>query len=139
MIKGLIFVFEMMSFTIDMSHVAFSCFVDVQEWLAIAVSLFAGLATALGGCIVYFKSFVKLANRSFLSVALGFSAGNHLYLLITLGVMLLLSFYEMFSESQSLFMEYFSSERKGQTYQIVFIVVPFLQVFHYWEELCYRF
>lgn len=43
---------------------------------AISLSLFAGLATAFGGCIVYFKRLVKLANKTFLSAALGFSAGT---------------------------------------------------------------
>ena len=62
---------------------------------------------------MYFKSFVKLANRSFLSIALGFSSGRMPCYLLIIGVMLLLSFYEMFSESQALFHEYFESERKG--------------------------
>ena len=44
--------------------------------MAIGLALLAGLATAVGGCIVYFKSLVKLANKTFLSAALGFSAGR---------------------------------------------------------------
>ena len=46
-----------------------------QSWTAISITLLAGLTTALGGLVVYFKRLVKLANKTFLSAALGFAAG----------------------------------------------------------------
>ena len=50
-------------------------FTQFQSWTAISITLLAGLTTALGGAVVYVKRLVKLANKSFLSAALGFAAG----------------------------------------------------------------
>lgn len=76
------------------------------------MTLFAGLATAFGGCIVYFKSLVKLANKTFLSAALGFSAGmSDFTSLMGVGVMLFLSFSEIFIESKDHFLEAIKNEQ----------------------------
>ena len=55
---------------------------------ALMLSLFAGLATGIGGAIAFFA---KRTNTKFLSVALGFSAG----------VMVYISFVEIFSMAKS--------------------------------------
>ncbi|NLC43209.1 MAG: zinc transporter ZupT [Clostridiales bacterium] len=56
--------------------------------IAFALTLFAGLATGIGGAIAFFT---KRTNTKFLSVALGFSAG----------VMVYISFVEIFAEARN--------------------------------------
>ena len=75
------------------------------------MSLLAGLATAVGGLIVYVRRLVKLANKTFLSAALGFSAGMFFWLDLFLGVMLFLSFAEIYIESRDTFNESLNNEQ----------------------------
>ena len=60
---------------------------DQNVLTALMMSLFAGLATGIGGAIAFFA---KRTNKKFLSVAMGFSAG----------VMVYISFVELFSQAQ---------------------------------------
>ncbi len=60
---------------------------DPKVLTALMMSLFAGLATGIGGAIAFFA---KRTNKKFLSVAMGFSAG----------VMVYISFVELFSQAQ---------------------------------------
>ncbi|HBG75498.1 zinc transporter ZupT [Eubacteriales bacterium mix99] len=60
---------------------------DPKVLTALMMSLFAGLATGIGGAIAFFA---KRTNKKFLSVAMGFSAG----------VMIYISFVELFSQAQ---------------------------------------
>lgn len=57
-------------------------------WLALGLTLFAGMATAIGSCIAFFA---KKSHHRFLSISMGFSAG----------VMLYVSFVEIFFKGQS--------------------------------------
>ncbi len=61
-------------------------------WLALNVTLIAGLATGLGGCLALF---VKQTQLRFLAVSMGFSAG----------VMLYVSFVEIFKKSELLLVQ----------------------------------
>jgi ZIP family zinc transporter len=45
-------------------------------WVALALTLFAGMATGIGSAIAFFA---KRTNYRFLSIATGFSAGVMLY------------------------------------------------------------
>ncbi len=71
-----------------------------MEWsnvyLAFGLTLFAGLATAIGGGIAFFA---KRTNTTFLSYSLGFSAG----------VMIYISFTEILGEANNIIGEYFTS------------------------------
>ncbi len=58
-------------------------------WIAMALTVFAGLSTGIGGVIVLF---FKKSNPKLLSVSLGFSAG----------VMIYVSFVELFTEARKL-------------------------------------
>jgi zinc transporter, ZIP family len=58
-------------------------------WLALGLTLLAGLSTGIGGLFTYV---FKKSNAKLLSIALGFSAG----------VMIYISFVEIFSESRQL-------------------------------------
>lgn len=62
--------------------------------LALLLSLFAGLATVLGGCLTFF---IKRTNIKALSIGLGFSAG----------VMIFLSFSEILKSSTVMLSKYF--------------------------------
>lgn len=66
-------------------------------FIAIALTLFAGLATGVGSALAFFA---KHTNTKFLSVALGFSAG----------VMIYISFTEMFIEGRSLLMNIYTPQ-----------------------------
>lgn len=57
--------------------------------IALALVFAAGASTALGAAVVFFPSLVKLASKRVLASALGFSAG----------VMMYVSFIEIFSKS----------------------------------------
>ena len=57
-------------------------------WIALGLTLFAGLATGIGSAIAFLA---KRTNFRFLSIATGFSAG----------VMLYVSFVEIFVNSQN--------------------------------------
>src|SRR5690554_2177363 len=59
--------------------------------IALSLTVLAGLATGIGGAIAFFA---KRTNTKFLSVALGFSAG----------VMVYISFVEIFSEARNTLM-----------------------------------
>ncbi|KAK8799513.1 hypothetical protein WA158_006062 [Blastocystis sp. Blastoise] len=83
--------------------------VTESSWIALGLGLLAGLATAVGGAIVYFKSFVKLANQSFLSGALGFAAG----------VMLFISFSELYNEATTHFQTAGNSNQLSLTYTVL--------------------
>ncbi|MBB6276111.1 zinc transporter ZupT [Porphyromonas circumdentaria] len=63
---------------------------DQQVLFAFLLTLFAGISTGIGSIIAFFS---KRTNTSFLCVSLGFSAG----------VMIYVSFVEMFPESLALF------------------------------------
>ncbi len=63
-----------------------------QVLIAFGLTLFAGLSTGIGGAIAFFA---KRTNTKFLSVALGFSAG----------VMIYLSFVEIFPEAKAILTE----------------------------------
>jgi ZIP family zinc transporter len=71
-----------------------------MEWsnvyLAFGLTLFAGLATAIGGGIAFFA---KRTNTTFLSYSLGFSAG----------VMIYISFTELLGEANTVIGEYFAA------------------------------
>jgi len=58
-------------------------------WIAVGLTIFAGLSTGIGGLIVLF---FKKTNTKLLSIALGFSAG----------VMIYISFVELFFQSRKL-------------------------------------
>lgn len=49
---------------------------DPNVWFALGLTLFAGLSTGIGSALAFFS---KHTNRSFLSLALGFSAGVMIY------------------------------------------------------------
>jgi ZIP family zinc transporter len=66
----------------------------VNVWIALGLTLFAGLATGLGSVIAFFA---KRTNYRFLSVATGFSAG----------VMLYVSFVEIFAKGSDALVERF--------------------------------
>lgn len=68
--------------------------------IAFGLTLFAGLATGIGSAIAFFS---KRTNTSFLSVALGFSAG----------VMIYVSFVEIFFKARVSLMEEMGSEIMG--------------------------
>ena len=61
---------------------------DQNVLTALLLSLFAGLATGIGGAIAFFA---KRTNTKFLCVAMGFSAG----------VMVYISFVEIFAQAQT--------------------------------------
>jgi ZIP family zinc transporter len=63
-------------------------------WLAVLLTSFAGLSTGIGSLIAMYA---KRTNTSFLSVSLGFSAG----------VMIYISFVELFSEAKSILTDNF--------------------------------
>ena len=62
--------------------------------LAFAFVMGAGFATALGAAVVFFPSLVKLASRKVLASGLGISAG----------VMMYVSFTELFTNSRQAFL-----------------------------------
>jgi zinc transporter, ZIP family len=59
-------------------------------WVAVLLTSFAGLSTGIGSLLAFFT---KKTNTNFLSVSLGFSAG----------VMIYISFVELFSHAQKIF------------------------------------
>ena len=63
---------------------------DENVALAFGLVIGAGLATAIGAAVVFIPSLVKIANRLVLASSLAFSAG----------VMLYISFIEIFTKSQ---------------------------------------
>ncbi len=91
-----------------------------MEWtniyLAFGLTLFAGLATAIGGGIAFFA---KRTNTTFLSYSLGFSAG----------VMIYISFTEILPESTLIIGEYFSDEIATWLTFLFFIGGVFLTAF----------
>lgn len=68
--------------------------------LAFGLVIAAGLSTAVGAAAVYFKTLVKLASKPVLAAGLGFSGG----------VMLYVSFVEIFVKSQEAFADVFEEE-----------------------------
>lgn len=73
--------------------------------IAFLLTIFAGLSTAIGSCLAFF---CKKTNTKFLSAALGFSAG----------VMIYVSFVEIFVESQELLMSSYGA-RLGMSIAII--------------------
>ncbi len=80
--------------------------------IAFGLTLFAGLCTGIGGALAFFT---KHTNTRFLSVALGFSAG----------VMIYISFTEMFIEGKVLLMELYSP-RMGMSFAVLAFFVGML-------------
>jgi ZIP family zinc transporter len=74
--------------------------------LAFGLVVAAGLSTAIGAAAVYFKSLVQLASKTVLAAGLGFSGG----------VMLYVSFVEIFVKSQDAFMEAFEEDETKAYY-----------------------
>ena len=66
-----------------------------REAIAMGLSTIAGLSTCIGGLIIFNRRLVRLANPAFLGAALGMSAG----------VMIFISFVEIFHESIEKFQE----------------------------------
>ena len=60
---------------------------DSTVWMALILSLFAGLSTCIGGAVVFFSN---LKNTRFLALSMSFAAG----------VMIYVSFMEMLPEAQ---------------------------------------
>ncbi len=83
-----------------------------MEWsnvyLAFGLTLFAGLATAVGGGIAFFA---KRTNTTFLSYSLGFSAG----------VMIYISFTEILSEANRIIGEHYTSNTSAWMTFLFFI------------------
>jgi len=75
------------------------------ELTAFALTLFAGLSTGIGSALAFFT---RTTNTKFLAVSLGFSAG----------VMIYISFVELFIESRSLLISRLGS---GQGYLLTVI------------------
>lgn len=69
----------------------------LNVWVAIGLTIFAGLSTGIGGLVVLL---FKKINTKVLSVSLGFSAG----------VMIYISFVELLSESKKLLISEFNAE-----------------------------
>lgn len=74
--------------------------------IAMALVTVAGLATGLGAAVVFFPSIVKLASRRVLAGSLGFSGG----------VMVYVSFVEIFGKSMSAFEDAFGEGEEGKAY-----------------------
>lgn len=84
---------------------------DGNVGVAFALTVVAGLSTALGAAIVFTPSLIKYATRSVLAAALGFAAG----------VMTYVSFAEIFGESVECFEEAGSEEDAA----IIFATISF--------------
>lgn len=78
----------------------------------LALTLFAGLSTGIGSLIAFFA---KKTNKKFLSYSLGFSAG----------VMIYISFVELFAQSQSILMQQYG-EKMGMSWTVVFFFIGIL-------------
>lgn len=78
---------------------------DTSFFIAITLTLFAGLATGIGSALAFFT---KHTNTKFLSVALGFSAG----------VMIYVSFTEMFIDGKNLLMDIYTP-RSGTAFAVL--------------------
>lgn len=79
---------------------------DPNVGVAFGLVVGAGLSTALGAAVVFFPSLVKLASRRVLAGALGISAG----------VMIYVSFAEIFVKSQDSFAEAGFAEDRAYIY-----------------------
>lgn len=69
-------------------------------WFALGLTIFAGLSTGIGSALAFFT---KKTNESFLSGALGFSAG----------VMLYVSFIEIFPKAKDSLLGFYGDESKA--------------------------
>lgn len=78
---------------------------DNSVWLALGLTLFAGLSTGIGSAIAFFA---KRTNTSLLSTSLGLSAG----------VMIYISFVELYATSVSAMSELYGAT-KGQLYTML--------------------
>jgi zinc transporter ZupT len=74
--------------------------------IALGLVVGAGASTGLGAAVVFIPSLVKLANRRVLAGSLGFSAG----------VMLYVSFVEIFGKARSSFVDAGHDESKAYVY-----------------------
>jgi ZIP family zinc transporter len=72
---------------------------------AFSLTLFAGLSTGIGSCMAFFA---KRTNTKFLSLALGFSAG----------IMIYISFVEIFFKGQSMLIQSWGEEQ-GKIYNVL--------------------
>jgi len=77
--------------------------------LAFGLTCAAGLSTTIGAAVVFNKWLVQLANSAFLAASLSFAAG----------VMLYVSFVEIFFKSQDAFVEAGESEKQANLYATV--------------------
>lgn len=97
--------------------------------IALALVCGAGLSTALGASLVFFPSLVKLASRRVLASSLGISAG----------VMIYVSFAEIFVKSQEAFADSGMDDDMSFIYAtlclfggMIFMVVRIFHTFHYY-------
>lgn len=79
--------------------------VDKNAGLGFALVVMAGLSTAIGAAVVFFRQLVHLANKLVLAAGLGFSAG----------VMFYVSFVEIFVKSNGAFTEHGMEENDAYT------------------------
>lgn len=80
--------------------------------IPLSLTLFAGLSTGIGSLIAFFA---KRTNKKFLSYSLGFSAG----------VMIYISFVELFAQSQSILMQHYGG-KMGMSWAVVFFFLGIL-------------
>jgi ZIP family zinc transporter len=106
---------------------------DPNVRIAFGLVLGAGAATAVGASVVFFPSLVKLASRRLLAGALGASAG----------VMLYVSFVEIFSKTMGYFQEASNTPEVSFAYTtccffggIVFMMI--MDNFIHWLGGCHR-
>ncbi len=74
-----------------------------QYWIALLMTLLAGLSTVVGGCFTFF---IKRTNIKALSIGLGFSAG----------VMIYLSFTEILRNANGLLIKYFPNNSEWMVF-----------------------
>lgn len=79
--------------------------------VAFALSIGAGLATCIGGFIVFFKRLVHLASPISLAISLSLSAG----------VMVFISFIEIYDKSNESFQAEFATVTNGTTCVIKYV------------------
>lgn len=84
--------------------------------LAFLLVCAAGLSTCIGAAVVYHPTYVKLANKQTLGAALGISAG----------VMLYVSFVEIFSKSLDAFSDYGLPESKAYLFTTLCFFTGFI-------------
>ena len=81
--------------------------------LAFGITFAAGAATMLGASVVFFPKLVKLASRRVLAGSLGFSAG----------VMIYISFVDIFQKSVDAFMDSGMGENRAYGFATLYLFV----------------